>query len=45
MIDEATLTPVIDKVFPFEKCREAFRYLDGGHARGKVVVAVGDGGS
>lgn len=41
MIYAGKVTPVVDKVYPFERTPEAFRYLDGGHARGKVVIAVG----
>jgi len=40
LIDAGKVTLVVDKVYPFEKTPEAFRYLDGGHARGKVVIAV-----
>ena len=33
------MTPVIDRVFPFDKAAEAIRYLETDHARGKVVVS------
>jgi NADPH:quinone reductase-like Zn-dependent oxidoreductase len=32
--------PVIDKVFPFEQAREAYRHLDSGAHFGKVVIKV-----
>jgi len=32
--------PVIDKVFPFEQAREAWRYLESGAHFGKVCIAV-----
>jgi hypothetical protein len=32
--------PVIDKTYPFNQLPEAMRYLEEGHARGKVVVTV-----
>jgi NADPH:quinone reductase-like Zn-dependent oxidoreductase len=36
----ARLKPVIDKVFPFDQAREAFRYLESGAHFGKVVIRV-----
>lgn len=41
LVDGDKVTPVIDQVYPFAKTPEAFRYVDRGHARGKVVIAVG----
>jgi NADPH:quinone reductase-like Zn-dependent oxidoreductase len=32
------VTPVIDRRYPLEQAAEAKRYLETGHARGKVVV-------
>jgi alcohol dehydrogenase len=43
LIDDQTLTPVIDRVFPFAEIKNAFAYLESGHAKGKVVVWM-DGG-
>ena len=40
LIDSGKVASVLDKVYPLEETAEAFRYLDGGHARGKVVIAV-----
>jgi NADPH:quinone reductase-like Zn-dependent oxidoreductase len=34
------LTPVIDRTYPLEEAPEAIRYLETGHARGKVVVTL-----
>jgi NADPH:quinone reductase-like Zn-dependent oxidoreductase len=34
------LRPVIDRVFPFEQAREAFRHLEGAGHVGKVVISV-----
>lgn len=30
--------PVIDKCYPLSEAREAFRYVETGHARGKVII-------
>jgi NADPH:quinone reductase-like Zn-dependent oxidoreductase len=40
VIESGKLTPVIDRTYPLSKTPEAFRYLDEGHARGKVVITV-----
>jgi NADPH:quinone reductase-like Zn-dependent oxidoreductase len=32
------VTPVIDKVYRMSEAREAFRYMETGHARGKVII-------
>jgi len=34
------LTPVIDRRYPLSDVREAIRYLETGHARGKVVLTM-----
>jgi NADPH:quinone reductase-like Zn-dependent oxidoreductase len=34
--------PVIDRTYPLSQVPEAIRYLEAGHARGKVVIAVGE---
>ncbi len=39
-IAERRLTPVIDRVFPFEQAAEAYRYQQSGGHFGKIVVAV-----
>ncbi|MNK68661.1 Zinc-type alcohol dehydrogenase-like protein [compost metagenome] len=38
LIDQGELDVVIDKVFPFGEIDQAFRYLEQGRAKGKVVV-------
>jgi NADPH:quinone reductase-like Zn-dependent oxidoreductase len=35
---------VIDRRYPLSETAEALRYLEKGHARGKVVVTVDSGG-
>ena len=37
--------PVIDRTYPLSQVPEAIRYLEAGHARGKVVIAVESGAS
>jgi len=37
-IETGKVTPVIDRTYPLSDAREAFRYLDEDHARGKVVI-------
>jgi NADPH:quinone reductase-like Zn-dependent oxidoreductase len=44
-IESGKVTPVIDRTYPLCDTPEAFRYLDEGHARGKVVISVADDGS
>jgi len=39
-IEAGKVTPVIDRTYPLGEIGHAFRYLDEGHARGKVVIAV-----
>jgi NADPH:quinone reductase-like Zn-dependent oxidoreductase len=34
------VTPVVDRTFPFNETPDAVRYLETGHARGKVVVVI-----
>lgn len=42
LIEAGQVTPVIDRTYPLDQAPEAIRYLEEGHARGKVVVAIGD---
>jgi len=39
-IDTAKLAPVVDRTYPFAQTADALRYLEEGHARGKVVVTI-----
>jgi NADPH:quinone reductase-like Zn-dependent oxidoreductase len=41
LIATGKVTPVIDRCYPLSDASEAFRYLDGKQARGKVVITVG----
>ncbi|MET9339104.1 NAD(P)-dependent alcohol dehydrogenase [Nonomuraea sp. NPDC003804] len=38
LIEDGKVTPVIDRVYPFEEIPEAIRYQEEGHAPGKVVI-------
>jgi len=40
LMQSGKVTPVIDRTFKFSETADALRYLETGHARGKVVVAV-----
>ena len=38
LFEAGKVVPVIDKVYPLRETAEAFRYLEAGHARGKLVI-------
>jgi len=40
LIEASKLQPVIDTTYPLAEVPEAIRYLEEGHARGKVVIGV-----
>jgi NADPH:quinone reductase-like Zn-dependent oxidoreductase len=40
LIEAGKVTPVIDRAYPLSETPEAVRYLEQGHARGKVVITV-----
>lgn len=39
-IEDGRITPVIDRSYPFEEIPAAIRYMEQGHAPGKVVIVV-----
>jgi NADPH:quinone reductase-like Zn-dependent oxidoreductase len=41
LIQTGKVTPVIDRTYTLSQVPEAIRYLEEGHARGKVVITVG----
>jgi len=43
LIEAGKVTPVLDRIFAFADAPEALRYLELGHASGKIVVDVWDG--
>ena len=40
LIEAGKVTPVLDRRYPLSEVPEALRYLEAGHARGKVAIAV-----
>ena len=40
LIDGGRIVPVIDRTYPLNEVPEAMRYLEEGHARGKVVITI-----
>jgi len=41
LVDAGTVTPVIDRCYPFDAAADAFRHLEAGHAHGKIVLTIG----
>jgi NADPH:quinone reductase-like Zn-dependent oxidoreductase len=41
LIEAGAIRPVVDKVFPFVKTRDALAYAETGRAKGKVVIELG----
>ena len=42
LLEAGKVVPVIDRCYPLREVPEAIRYLEEGHAKGKVVITVGD---
>jgi NADPH:quinone reductase-like Zn-dependent oxidoreductase len=40
LFESGNVVPVIDRTYPLSEVPEALRYLEGGHALGKVVITV-----
>ncbi len=40
LVEAGKLTPVIDRTYALNEVPEAIRYLEAGHARGKVVITI-----
>lgn len=42
LLEAGKVVPVIDRYYPFQETAEAIRYLEQGHARGKVIITMED---
>jgi NADPH:quinone reductase-like Zn-dependent oxidoreductase len=40
LIESGKVTPAIDRTYPLSEVAAAIRYMEEGHARGKVVITV-----
>ena len=40
LIETGKVIPVIDKCYPISEAVEALRYVDTGHAQGKVIITM-----
>jgi NADPH:quinone reductase-like Zn-dependent oxidoreductase len=40
LLESGKVVPIIDRRYPLSETAEAVRYLEEGHARGKVVITV-----
>ncbi|HYJ13207.1 MAG TPA: NAD(P)-dependent alcohol dehydrogenase [Thermomicrobiales bacterium] len=45
LLESGKITPVIDRTYPLSEIPEAIRYLEEGHAKGKVVITVSGEGA
>jgi len=40
LLEAGNVVPVIDRRYPLRETAEAIRYLEAGHAQGKVIITV-----
>jgi len=40
LVEAGKVVPVIERRYPLNEVPEALRYLEAGHARGKIVITV-----
>ncbi|HEX5691955.1 MAG TPA: NAD(P)-dependent alcohol dehydrogenase, partial [Roseiflexaceae bacterium] len=43
LLEAGSVAPVIDRCYPLHATAEALRYLEAGHAQGKVVITLDEG--
>ena len=41
LLEAGKVVPVIDRYYPLTETADAIRYLEEGHAQGKVVITMG----
>jgi NADPH:quinone reductase-like Zn-dependent oxidoreductase len=39
-LEAGKITPVIDRTYPLSEVPDAIRYLEEGHAQGKIIITV-----
>ena len=39
-IDTGVIVPVIDRIYPLDEIADAHKYVEKGHAKGKVIVRI-----
>jgi NADPH:quinone reductase-like Zn-dependent oxidoreductase len=42
LIAAGKVTPFVEKIYPLSETAEALRYFNEGHARGKLIIAIGE---
>lgn len=40
LIEAGALRPIVDRAYPFDQAPQAFAHVEGGRAKGKVVIAM-----
>jgi len=42
LLETGKIKPVIDRIYPLSDVAEVIRYVEEGHARGKVIINIGN---